>query len=775
MKRRTTTISLTVILLAALMLSACGAPGGKNGDRQPGGAQDAQTSEESALNPADTTKTNVGSKSESESPGAAGSQTDQSSGAPDLQSEQPSDAAQPGTSAEEADGEDLPAVRRSPLKAETTSVTVDVNPAVTPYTVAEDLSNVANLGQYYLQDEVKELLVKNGFSVDGSAGNEFFEIYENNRYQYMPNFVTVDSLMHTYHLYFSYLMKNLEKNYLSDCILNLSRRMTDAAAEYYEQLKGTGWEDAARRDLLLFSVGLKLLDDSAQLNPDVQADAEAELGRISEAASILPSGITGKPEDYSQYIPRGYYEGNELLERYFRAMMLYGRAHFVQGDDGLDQSAILITKMFADDEEAYRLWQSVYDVTAFFVGASDDLGVDQYLPILEKVYGDAVTVRDLAADEDGFKQFQNLASRFAAPAINSVPADASGDSATLGFRFMGQRFTIDAAIMQLLVHDSVTGRMLPDVLDVPAALGSETAMAVLDETGASHYEGYDENMSELQNYLSGDNTELWSASLYAGWLDTLRPLLEKKGEGYPMFMQNEEWRKKDLECFAGSFTELKHDTVLYTKQVIAEMGGGFDEVDDRGYVEPEPSVYARFAALAERTAEGLKKYGMLSADNKEDLTRLTQIAETLQEISVKELQDKVLADEEYDFIRNYGGTLEHFWIESVSGAEGGISTQESPAALVVDVATGEGSVLEMATDTPSLLRVIVNVDGQLKIATGSVYSFYQFEWPADDRLTDSRWRQMRGLAIDESGFVSRDTSIKKPSWTLSYRYLYGWE
>ncbi|MBQ9438821.1 MAG: DUF3160 domain-containing protein [Lachnospiraceae bacterium] len=31
---------------------------------------------------------------------------------------------------------------------------------------------------------------------------------------------------------------------------------------------------------------------------------------------------------------------------------------------------------------------------------------------------------------------------------------------------------------------------------------------------------------------------LWNASLYACWLDTLRPLLEEKGEGYPFFMKN---------------------------------------------------------------------------------------------------------------------------------------------------------------------------------------------------------------------------------------------
>ena len=116
-------------------------------------------------------------------------------------------------------------------------------------------------------------------------------------------------------------------------------------------------------------------------------------------------------------------------------------------------------------------------------------------------------------------------------------------------------------------------------------------------------------MEKLRAGFAQENTTLWSASLYAGWLHTLRPLLNVKGEGYPMFMQNEEWLKKDLECFAGSYAELKHDTVLYAKQVYAEMGGGgtIEEPDDRGYVEPEPLVYERFAALASQTAQGLKK------------------------------------------------------------------------------------------------------------------------------------------------------------------------
>ena len=79
----------------------------------------------------------------------------------------------------------------------------DVVPCVERYTVEPDLGNVDNLWQFYLEEGMAEKLSENGFVVSGFAGNEFFEIYETNRYSMVPNFVTVDSMMHTYHLYFS--------------------------------------------------------------------------------------------------------------------------------------------------------------------------------------------------------------------------------------------------------------------------------------------------------------------------------------------------------------------------------------------------------------------------------------------------------------------------------------------------------------------------------------------------------------------------------------------
>ena len=80
-----------------------------------------------------------------------------------------------------------------------------VTAAVPTYTVEPDLSNLVNLNQFYFTDEDKSLLAENLFVVKPSYSNEFFEIYEENRYSQVPNFVTVDSMMHTYHLYFSLL------------------------------------------------------------------------------------------------------------------------------------------------------------------------------------------------------------------------------------------------------------------------------------------------------------------------------------------------------------------------------------------------------------------------------------------------------------------------------------------------------------------------------------------------------------------------------------------
>lgn len=664
----------------------------------------------------------------------------------------------------------------------------DLVPCVPEYTVAADLSNVINAGRYSFSERQTDMLAGNGFFVSEEAyGNEFFQIYEENRYFQYANFVTVDSLMHTYHLYFSYLLRNTEKQYLSASLADVSKAMLSESLAQYEILKGSEWEEAARQNVIFFAVGARLQDDTAEI-PDFAAEVtEEELQLIGSAEGIASSPLMNRDEDYTQYKPRGYYDGDEQLERYFRAMMWYGRIGFLQKNEQADRSALLMT--LALNKGALEQWESIYSVTSFFAGASDDLGYYEYLPVIAEAYGENMSLEDLIGNEDAWRRFHELTAELKPPVINSL-SDVryrredldSEDNRELNYRFMGQRFSIDAAIMQSLISDAVLEnsrgelRMLPDVLDVPAALGSDAALSILEAQGDTEYAGYPENMEELRRQYNNASPELWSASLYACWLDTLRPLLTERGEGYPFFMQTESWQQKNLETFAGSYTELKHDTVLYSKQVLAEMGGGEEEIDDRGYVQPEPLVYAKFSLLARQTAEGLSSYGMISDTDLENLQRLEDLANRLVTISEKELLNETLTDEEYELIRGYGGSLEHFWMEAVRDqAESEyIMAAEFPCPLVVDIATNldGGSVLEMATGRASEIYVAVPVDGTIRICSGAVYSFYQFEWPMDDRLTDTRWRQMMGWEMNDNNEYQQTVEIAQPDWTQEYRAGY---
>lgn len=654
-------------------------------------------------------------------------------------------------------------------------------PSAAPYAVSEGLSNVINLDQFYLSEEEARLLEQNLFVVSGTYGHEFFETYEINRYNQVPNFVTVDSMMHTYHLYFSLLLNRTEKNYLAAELLDLSKAMLEASVQQYEALRGSRWEEAAGRNVAYFAVAASLQDPDLAVPSQVQELVQWEIRQINAAEGIAMSQLAEDYMDYSQYLPRGYYEGDEVLERYFRAMMWYGQVNFAQSNDSLNRSALLMTLAMAQTD--IQTWEKIYTVTAFFAGTSDDLGYYEYAPAIEEAYGGCPTLEALAENESAYEAFVELAAQMRPPAINSVPVYAAeeGDLGEMnqGFRFMGQRFTIDAAVMQQLVYRAVEGensegqfRMLPDTLDVAAAMGSDTALALLEEQGETEYGGYSENMAELRTVLAGATEETWTSSLYSSWLYTLEPLLEVKSDGYPTFMTSAQWAKKDLETFAGSFTELKHDTVLYAKQMMAEMGGGpSEEIDDRGYVEPEPEVYRRFMLLAQQTAAGLEQFGLIGSSDRENLGRLEELARRLLVISNKELQDETLTGEEYDLIRDYGGTLEHFWMEAVKERADAeyFDPQEIPASLVTDIATDpNGAVLQVATGRPAEILVIVSIDGQLRLASGVVYNFYQFEQPLSQRLTDTEWRQMIGEWADADGRYQIDNEIEKPWWTKSY-------
>lgn len=643
-----------------------------------------------------------------------------------------------------------------------TGIASSVTPAVASYAAAADLSDVGNTDTVeYFSDDTKVQLVENNFIVTPAQHNEFFSVYEENRYQYTPNFITTDSVLHTYHLYFNYLLENVENEFLMAEAESLSQAMLDKSVEQYNELKGTEWEDAALHNIGFFNVGLKLLKPDAEVNSLVADKVNEELGYIDEHAGITDSPLWDYEikEDYSQYIPRGHYDKTDELKRYFKCMMWYGRLSFRIKDAGEVKSSVLMSKAL-EDATIYTSWDKIYEPTNFFVGKSDDIDNYTFAPAVVEVFGEDYSLTDLQ-DNTKFSALHDKLKLLEGPAINSMPvmaADAGGnedlEEEIKSFRFMGQRYTIDADVFQNLIYRLVDKneddekRMLPKALDIPAAMGSEEAYELLDDAGDTEYENYIENMDGMSKYLANLENEVWTQNLYWSWMYTLLPLVEEKDEGYPSFMTNQAWTRKQLMTYISSWTELKHDTILYAKQVYAEMGAGpITEKDDRGYVEPEPELYARMSALAQLTSDGLDSRGLLTENDKTNLATFKELVDNLQTIAEKELSGESLTDADYELIRGYGGSLEHLWLETMSEEEKGDKYKDellvdNPAPLVADVATDpNGTVLEEATGYIDEIYVIVPVEGNLKIAKGGVYSHYEFTQPLAERLTDTQWRE----------------------------------
>ena len=88
----------------------------------------------------------------------------------------------------------------------------------------------------------------------------------------------------------------------------------------------------------------------------------------------------------------------------------------------------------------------------------------------------------------------------------------------------------------------------------------------------------------------------------------------------------------------------------------------------------------------------------------------------------------------------------------------------------MDVATDpNGSVLEQAIGGVHSIYVVVPVEGKLRVAEGAVFSYYQFMQPMENRLTDSQWRKMIGLELNDNMEYEVDENIQQPEWTQSYR------
>jgi len=324
-------------------------------------------------------------------------------------------------------------------------------------------------------------------------------------------------------------------------------------------------------------------------------------------------------------------------------------------------------------------------------------------------------------------------------------------------------FVIDSYIFTKLIWRNVgtfdNARWLPKGLDVFAALGNAESVEILKEVGEFEYLNYEIQLEKLQKTLSELDSSFWFSTVYSNWLYCLNSVIAPKDETYPSYMRTAAWARKDIQTALGSWTELKHDTNLYSKQVMAECGDEYKEYDFLCIVEPNPIAFLRLLKLANITKEGFEERDLLTPEIDNIFNSLAEELKFFIDISIKELKGEEITYEENERILYVGGWLDWMVTTAADITSDGFYKDDF-AAIVADVATDpNGYVLEEATGKIFLIYVITpDASGNLQITTGGVYSYYEFIWPSNDRLTDEKWREI----------LNNNEQVKRPVWTESF-------
>ncbi|MDO9536482.1 MAG: DUF3160 domain-containing protein [Bacillota bacterium] len=689
-----------------------------------------------------------------------------------------------GTDSEKESGEQQPVVIKAVFTNEQERKSIEVpytpikvTPQVQPYQVKEDLSNIANLEQFgSFTAEQREHLASNGFVVVPSREEQLFYIYENNEYMKLPSFVTTDSVLQVYHIFFDYSLRTLEGEKLLPILEELTESMLQKSLLLYNHLTDEELKRVLEKNMAVLAVAQQALEKPlpADLPAVAKQMGQDEYQLVRGEGGFSSSAIFPYELDYSQYKPRGHYTRSEELQRFFRAMMWYGQAPFplykdleetIRNEEQTLQALLITYSLFMENEGLPDIerWENIYDPTVFYVGNTDDLNVYHYKELIVNVYGadfDLNTLNDAEKLDALYKEAKKLPEPKIKAKYTSVTTPVGKQ-----FRLMGQRYIPDSEIIQELVEP--LQRPIPSGLDVMGVLGSDRALELALEVlkAQEKWPGYLDVHQKYKEKFDQVPETTWRSNMYYGWLWTIKSLLHPFGEGFPSFMTNTAWEDKSLSTAAGSWAQLRHDTILYGKQSGAECGGGEEPPQVKGYVEPNIPVYEKLLWLTQYSRTNLKEREIITGSLESKMQHFEDLLQFLINCSVKQLRNEELTAEEYYQLLTYGGMLEYLtssfagdgtrWFEITSETDKNM-------AVIADIHTiapnpfGAGGYFHVAVGPAHEIYVVVPIGGQLHLTRGAAFSYYEFD--AAERLNDEQWQKM----------LKENKAPTQPEWVKNF-------
>ncbi|MBR2233750.1 MAG: DUF3160 domain-containing protein [Prevotella sp.] len=614
-------------------------------------------------------------------------------------------------------------------------------------------------------------LNQNNFVITPTDNAQLFNIYEQNDYDRIPSYVTTDVYLQAFHMYFSYVLKMVERREFVDRLHQVCTKMNERAMKVASQTTNAEIKDMAEYNAAFFAIGDRLLTGNKALAVPEKyvSKVEGELANIEALQMKLSPMMAYRNLNfaYDLFTPRGHYTRTEEQKMYFRAMMWLQTCTFCRENEASVKYASMMAYLLNSLKSGGKLpGQEVYETLNFLMGEVDNVSVfdmaeyfakQNYTSVDDLV--DAAKLKALDAFlTDLFKE------------RNRVKSKISEDGCEDKINFMPQRYTPDGEVLTYMFDETPnSGKPFPSGLDVFAAFGVAEADNIINDVldYPALWSGYEKEAKNMKDKFA--QYADWDKSMYNKWFECL-VALQNSDKNYPSYMNTPAWARKNLNTGLASWAELKHDAILYAEQPIcAECGGGsdFPEPFIVGYVEPNLKFWNKMREMLTMTRTLLEQNNLMNADLQEKTERIEEHIDFCIAISKKELEGKALDEQEYRQIEYLGSSIEWFTLSVIDpdvslSSWGMVEGADRSIAQVADVFTrnvigcDKCGILYEATGNADAIYVIVDIGGKTYLTRGATYSYYEFVNELGKRLTDEEWQKR----------LEKNDAPGRPKWML---------
>lgn len=603
--------------------------------------------------------------------------------------------------------------------------------------------------------QILEMLDKYNFAFEQTSCEQLFNIYEQNDYTMMPNFVTTDAYLQLAHMYLAYVQKDIEQRFFTQALDHTLTAIYNQAAKDAASASGEV-KNRAEFVAAYAAVGIRLLTGKSVDVPAAFKELyNMELQNI-EAGINMPSPMfqTNFNFNYSLFRPRGHYTRSEEQKQYFKAMMWVQTARFESDKASQVKRIFTLAAIYNQLTAEQRAeFEHMGDVIAQLTGPSDNVSVLQMAEYLRQHH-----ITNLAAIDDA-KVYDDLLN--AMTELNSKQNLLSNNAEQAsGFymNMMPQRFLVDNEVLRYIVDERPNAELaFPRALDVFAAFGSKSAEDLL-----VNFYGDDKKWDKFTTEMGKMKAKYADKPVGLGTIyDRRLQLLVNLTKDHPKaleyaFYNTPDWQRKELNTAQASWATLKHDAILYAEQPeLAECGDG-EELPrpvPLSFVEPNVEFWKELKSLVADTKEWLQKSGYLYDELEDKTDCLIDGIDFCLQIAEKEVRGEAPNYEERARLKYIGSSLEWMTLSLIdptleltdwSELEG----PDRSIAQVADIFTRgvqdcqKCGVLYSACGNANAIYVLVKVDGVTYLTRGAAYGYYEFTLPLEHpRLTDEEWQK----------------------------------